>query len=111
MLGELECRVFEAELTGRPADAGGPFGWGGDRYRVYRTPAGPAIVWYAAFDDAASADRFAARVSGPFTARARPGYRAKVDRADLDGLPGLRLVSAPTAWDGWTSLPTVSASR
>jgi hypothetical protein len=111
MLGELECRVFEAELTGRPADAGGPFGWGGDRYRVYRTPAGPAIVWYAVFDDAGSADRFAARVSRPFTARARPGYQAKVDRADLDGLPGLRLVSAPTAWDGWTSLPAVSASR
>lgn len=111
MLGELESRVLEAELTGRPADGRGPFGWGGDRYRVYRTPKGPAVVWYALFDDVHSAARFSTAIAAPFTRRARPGYRATVERISLGGLPGIRLVSAPAAWDGWTSLPQATASR
>jgi hypothetical protein len=110
-LGELEARVLEAELTGGSAESEVPFGWGGDRYRVYRTPAGAALVWYAVFDDARSAERFARRVGGPFTARARPGCRAAVDRLQVGDLPGLRLVSAPTTWPGWASVPAATASR
>jgi hypothetical protein len=111
MLGELECNVLEAQLTGRPAEGGGPIGWDGDRYRVYRTPGGPALVWYAVFDDVRSADRVAARITAPFVQRARPGYRSSVERTRLGGVPGLRLVAAPGSWEGWQSLPLAAASR
>jgi hypothetical protein len=110
-LGELEARVLEAEFTGGSAESEVPFGWGGDHYRVYRTPAGAALVWYAVFDDGRSAERFARRVSAPFTARARPGYRAAVDRVQVGDLPGVRLVSAPTTWPEWSSVPAATASR
>ena len=58
-MGELEIQVFATVMRG-----GGevltstPIGWGGDRFRVYRTPAGPALVWYLRWDDAQSAARF-----------------------------------------------------
>jgi hypothetical protein len=111
MLGELEARILEAEMTGSPAESEVPLGWGGDRYRLYRTPAGSALVWYAVWDEARLADRFAARVTRPFVDRARPGYRAAVERLDVGGRPAVRLVAAPARWDGWTSPPTADVSR
>ncbi len=111
MLGELEARILEAEMTGGSPETDAPLGWGGDRYRVYRPPGGPALVWYAVWDDARRADRFAGRISGPFAQRARPGYRAVVERLDVGGRPGVRLMAAPLQWDGWPSPPTVEISR
>ncbi len=111
MLGELEARILEAEMTGSPAESEVPLGWGGDRYRVYRTPAGSALVWYAVWDESRLADRFAARVTRPFVDRTRPGYRAAVERLDVAGRPAVRLVAAPTRWDGWTSPPAADVSR
>lgn len=78
---------------------------------MYRTPAGSALVWYAVWDEVRLADRFAARITGPFVDRARPGYRAAVERLDVAGRPAVRLVAAPIRWEGWTSPPAADVSR
>ena len=45
VLGESEIRVLIARLSdANQVRTEGPLGWGGDRYRVYQTPAGPALV-------------------------------------------------------------------
>jgi hypothetical protein len=111
LLGELEVRVLEAELTGGSAESEVPLGWGGDRYRVYRTPGGLALVWVAVWDEPRHAERFASRITRPFVEHARPGFRAAVERLEVGGRPAVRLVAAPAQWDGWTALPTVDASR
>jgi len=111
LLGELETRILEVELTGGPADSEVPLGWGGDRYRVYQAPTGAALVWYAVWDDARHADRFAARITRPFVERARPGYRNAVERLEVAGRPAIRLVAAPAAWEGWAAIPGVDISR
>ncbi len=111
-LGEMEILVLEAQLQGqgempRPVV---PLGWGGDLYGVYDTPAGPALVWYAVWDDARSADRFATGTGGRLRARSRPGYRARFDRLLLEGRPATRFVLAPLAWSGWKALPEVTTA-
>lgn len=111
LLGELEARVLEAELAGGSAESAVPLGWGGDRYRLYRTPGGPALVWFAVWDEPRNAERFASRVTRPFLARARPGYRSTVDPVEVAGRPGLRLVTAPGAWEAWSALPAADVSR
>jgi hypothetical protein len=111
LLGELEARVLEAEMTGGSAESAVPLGWGGDRYRLYRTPGGPALVWFAVWDEPRHADRFASRITRPFIERTRPGYRATVDRVDVAGRAAVRLVAAPAQWDGWSALPAVDVSR
>ncbi|HEU5170243.1 MAG TPA: hypothetical protein VFU46_06885 [Gemmatimonadales bacterium] len=107
-LGELETRILEAELTGGSAASVVPIGWGGDRYRVYDTPAGAALVWYAVWDEPRHADRFVERVGARFTARRRPGYRATAERLEVEGRPATRLVLAPADWGAWRNLPRVA---
>jgi hypothetical protein len=47
--GELEIQVLATVLRGGgEVLTGTPAGWGGDRFRVYRSGAGPALVWYLA---------------------------------------------------------------
>ncbi len=109
-LGEVEIRVLEAQLrgeTGLPQTAV-PLGWGGDQYAVYETPGGPAIVWYAAWDDERSADRFAQATGRRLNARVRAGYKARFERLRLDGRPGSRFVMAPVGWALWKALPEVT---
>jgi hypothetical protein len=111
-LGEMEIRVLEAQLRG---DTDLPqtalaLGWGGDEYGVYETPGGPAIVWYAVWDDERSADRFAAGAGRRLEARARPGYKARFERLRLDGRPGSRFVAAPAGWALWNALPEVTTA-
>jgi hypothetical protein len=109
-LGEVEIRVLEAQLRGDndlPRTAL-PLGWGGDQYGVYETPGGPAVVWYAVWDDARSADRFAAGAGRGLEAGARPGYKARFERLRLDGRPGSRFVTAPVGWALWKALPEVT---
>jgi hypothetical protein len=107
LLGELEARVLDAELTGGSDDSPAPLGWGGDRYRFYKTADGPALVWYAVWDDARFADRAVERLARPFAARVRPGYRAVVERVEVSKRPALRLIHAPAGWTGWASRPVV----
>jgi hypothetical protein len=86
---------------------GAPLGWGGDRFRVYRSGDGPAMVWYVAFDDATSASRFLRGTGARLNARTRPAYRRAIEPASVAGGPGARVVIAPETWDRWGSLPTV----
>jgi hypothetical protein len=111
-LGEMEILVLEAQLQGQdemPRTVV-PLGWGGDLYGVYDTPGGPALVWYAVWDDARSADRFATGTGGRLRARSRPGYRARFDRLLLEGRPATRFVLAPLEWSEWKALPELTTA-
>jgi hypothetical protein len=107
-LGENEIRVLLAALAGSDdVQTVMPIGWGGDRYRVYDTPAGPALVWYVAWDDQRSADRFL-KSAGPALQRTgRPGYRAVLEAMVVAGKPGMRYVLAPAGWQRWGAVPAV----
>jgi hypothetical protein len=109
VLGEDEIRVLIAMLDGADeVQTVVPLGWGGDRYRVYDAPGGPALVWYAVWDDARSAGKFLSG-SGPALRRtARPGYRSALDSLDAGGRPMTRYVLAPDRWARWDSLPEVA---
>lgn len=111
-LGEMEIQVLEAQLRHEAdvPDTMSPLGWGGDLYGVYDTPAGPAIVWYAVWDDAASADQFAAGAGQALRARAKPGYVTRFDRLEVGGRPASRFVMAPAGWDQWNTLPEVASA-
>jgi len=84
-----------------------PIGWGGDRFRVYDTEGGPALVWYVMWDDQRSADRFLRSAAPALQRTARPGYKSAIGPVQLAGRPGTRYVLAPAAWDRWDSLPEV----
>jgi len=105
-LGESEIRVLLATLAGsNDVQTVVPIGWGGDRYRVYDSPGGPALVWYVVWDDSSSAAAFL-RSAGPGLRRTgRPGYRATLDTLNLGGRPATRYVLAPTAWAKWEAVP------
>ncbi|MDQ3136453.1 MAG: hypothetical protein M3Q93_02570, partial [Gemmatimonadota bacterium] len=111
-LGENEIRVLLAALAGSDeVQTVVPLGWGGDRFRVYDAPGGPALVWYAVWDDQRSADRFL-KAAGPGLRRTpRAGYRAELEAAAIDGRPGTRYVLAPAGWARWGSVPGVSVEE
>ncbi|MGQ0702206.1 MAG: hypothetical protein ACT4PM_03620 [Gemmatimonadales bacterium] len=102
-MGELTVQVVSAVQRGLaevPAERSA--GWGGDRFRVYRSSAGPALVWYTVWDDSASAGRFEREIGMPLMALQRPGYRTEVERVRSAGSsPAVRLVIGPTGWEGW----------
>lgn len=108
VMGEFEMRVLAAELSapGSVADIATPMalGWGGDRYRVYQTPAGPAMVWYVAWDDATARTRFQGGTGARLGSSRRLGYRLEVSPLMLGTTPATRIVIAPGAWTGWKSL-------
>jgi hypothetical protein len=106
VLGESEIRVLMARLAGASeVRVPGPIGWGGDRYRVYTTPAGPALVWYVVWDDKRSAERFTWGYGGKLRSSARKGYRTVLESFELDGRPATLYVLAPEAWKGWGEVP------
>jgi hypothetical protein len=106
VLGESEIRVLMARLAGaREVRTGAPIGWGGDRYRVYSTPAGPALVWYIVWDDARSAERFTWGYGGKLRATTRSGYRTSLENVELGGKPATRYVLAPDGWSEWDDMP------
>jgi hypothetical protein len=108
VLGESEIRVLMARLAGSEnVRSGIPIGWGGDRYRVYRTPAGPALVWYVVWDDKRSAERFTWGYGGRLRATTRRGYRTVLDDLELGGKPATLYVLAPEGWNGWGEIPKV----
>lgn len=107
-LGDLDVRILSAQLSGATEIATAlSLGWGGDRYRVYETPGGPALVWYIVWDNAAAADRFERGTGASLAARVRASYRTEVHRADVDGAPATRIVIAPALWPRWSDLPGV----
>jgi len=112
VLGENEIRVLIAILAGSDeVQTVVPLGWGGDRYRVYDTPAGGALVWYAVWDDERSRERFLMGSGAALQHTARGGYRALLDSVAVDSRPAMRYVLAPAGWDRWGSLPEVRTEQ
>ncbi|MGI9041023.1 MAG: hypothetical protein ACR2HK_07985 [Gemmatimonadales bacterium] len=108
VLGENEIRVLLARLAGSgEVQTVVPIGWGGDRFRVYDTADGPALVWCVVWDDARSGDQFVKRWGVGLKRTARPGYRALLQPLELDGRPATRYVLAPAGWARWEALPEV----
>jgi hypothetical protein len=109
VMGESEIRVILAVLAGsNEVQTVVPLGWGDDRYRLYASPDGPALVWYAVWDDARAAGRFLRAAGAALRRPSRPGYRALVDSLEVDGRAATRYVLAPSGWPGWTSIPAAS---
>jgi hypothetical protein len=108
-LGDLDLRILIAqEAHANEIASARALGWGGDRYRVYDTPSGPALVWYIAWDDAASADRFEQGAGKALTAQPRTNYRNDVTRVEISGRSATRVVIAPADWTGWSNFPVVN---
>jgi hypothetical protein len=108
VLGELEIHILAAQLSGAPSLGQLPrIGWGGDRYRVFTTANGPALVWYLVWDDPESAAAFYHRTGARLAARRRPGYRARLDTLSAGGMSASRYVYAPERWSGWQQLPEI----
>jgi hypothetical protein len=106
VLGESDIRVLMARLAGAAqVRAGDPIGWGGDRYRVYRSPAGPALVWSVVWDDKRSAERFTWGYGGKLRTTTRKGYRTVLKSFELEGKPATIYVLAPEGWDRWAEIP------
>ena len=108
-MGELGVQTVAAVLRGeqeiRPEGAAG---WGGDRFRAYRTPDGAALVWITVWDDTASAARFLAETGARLLRRAPAGYRAEVLRVrGPGGAAAVRVVLAPDRWARWSRLPVL----
>jgi hypothetical protein len=111
VLGEFEMRVLAAELSGASpaAEIATPMalGWGGDRFRIYETPGGPAMVWYVAWDDAASRTRFQGGTGARLGSSRRLGYRLEVTPLMLGETPATRITIAPGNWAGWKAVAAV----
>jgi hypothetical protein len=111
VLGELELHILAAQLAGAPSLGQlPPIGWGGDRYRVYTTGEGAALIWYLVWDDPESATAFHRGTGALLAARRRPGYRARLDTLTAGGMPASRYVYAPQQWKGWQQLPEVEVT-
>lgn len=105
-LGEFEIRVLLRELAASETAAqAAASGWDGDQYGIFLAAGGEhALVWTSVWDDAAAAARFAGLVGSLWHGRA--GRRTRVDRLDVGGMPGVRLVDAPVPWERWGDLPS-----
>ncbi|HZB27149.1 MAG TPA: hypothetical protein VE282_01195 [Gemmatimonadales bacterium] len=112
VLGEGEVHVLMARLRGAgEVSADSAIGWGGDRYRVHRTPGGPALIWYVVWDDQRSAESFEKAYGDKLRTTSRGGYRTSVEHVELEGRPATRYVLSPVGWNGWSHLPRPSIDR
>ncbi len=106
VLGENEIRVVLATLAGsNEVQTVVPLGWGDDRYRLYETAGGPALVWYAVWDDERAAGRFLRSAGAAWRRPGRPGYRATVESLEVGGRAATRYILAPSGWPGWEAPP------
>ena len=111
-VGELEMHMLLAQLTGRRSLPEDPFplGWGGDRYRLYQTDDGPALIWYVVWDEEVDRGRFHAAIGGHLPDAAE-GYRVELGKGTVDDRPASRFIHAPIGWSGWTNPPLVSITE
>lgn len=109
-MGELELRILDGQLAGRNtrSESAVPYGWAGDRFRTLDTPAGPALVWYLAWDAPRYADRWMSATGSQLRQRGRAGYRTTVDAVTIGNRAGSRVVIAPEGWSGWNAIPEVA---
>jgi hypothetical protein len=111
VLGELQIHLVAAQLAGASRlEHLRPLGWAGDRYRVYASAAGPALVWYVAWDEPEAAAAFAGGLGRQLAARRRTGYRARLDTLTVDGRAAARYIFAPTGWERWDTPPALGAA-
>jgi len=111
-LGEFEMRVLLTELTDSESRAAAAVeGWGGDRYAVFSTPAGPALVWWTIWDDETAARRFYTTLHREWGRHRPEGRRYEITRTTWNGKPAVTLVDAPGSWDGLERVPRVAAAR
>jgi hypothetical protein len=106
-LGELETGILLQQHLGAGADVAAR-GWDGDEYRLLTAPDGRnAIVWYSVWDDAPSADRFAAAYRRIL--QQRPNRQGRVERVEIDGRPVVLVVDAEADLDPATvPIPAVT---
>lgn len=101
VFGELELRLLADERAGLTTmDRAVALGWGGDRYRVWRTPDGPALELVIVWDDARAAQFYAPvldRVIAPLPA----GRRGTLTAFQLNGKPASRVLIGPKGWAGF----------
>lgn len=106
VVGDEGVRILLAEVRGQSEVAAAvPLGWGGDRYIIYESAGGPALVWAAVWDTPIARDRFLQDIRDRWLPRARPGYRMSLVAQEVDGRAGTIFVHAPTGWPGWSALP------
>lgn len=104
--GEFDIELLRAQLIGAKEVRTDPaIGWGGDRFRIYRTPDGPALVWLTVWDEPRWAVQFRSQVAEPLATKPRPGYKTTTEPQLLGGKSAVRIVIAPVGWTGWKSLP------
>ncbi|NIQ56140.1 MAG: hypothetical protein GWN71_44415 [Gammaproteobacteria bacterium] len=105
-LGELELRIyFEEHLDDRAEAARAAAGWDGDVYALLDHDGRLALVWYTAWDGDGEAEEFIASYRRVFAARfggragtrilEAPDRRARIERADIRGIPVVRIVETP----------------
>ncbi len=89
-LGAFETRVLLTSHVGPSPTLGA--GWDGDRYALLDAGGGArALVWVSVWDDAQAADAFVSAFDG-LVARGRLPAEGRVQRLDLEGRPGVRIV-------------------
>lgn len=100
-LGELGLATLAASAANTVAiSTARAYGWGGDRYRVIRTPGGPALVWYVLFDDPTYADRFFTGLASVMEREfKRPAYAFHRERVDVAGHAGVKVTVGPEGWE------------
>ena len=108
VMGEFGIRLLTAELTS-VTDVKSPIaiGWGGDRFRVYDSPSGPALIWYTVWDDSSSRTHFVTGTALRLEQKRRLGYRIEAIGSMVDAHPAVRIVIAPSGWSRWGSLPGI----
>ena len=105
VFGEFDMRVLAMDVAdaAMSAEVTTPLalGWGGDRFRIYETPDGPAMLWYIVWDDEASRSRWLAGTGLRLETRRALGYRLEIAPLHLAGHPASRVTLAPEPWRGW----------
>lgn len=103
-LGELETAILLEHYLGKPARQFAQR-WDGDRYRMLESTSGKrAFVWYSVWDDAVSADRFAAAMNRVKAARSKTRTMT-VDRILLQDRAVVRVTDAEIG----NALPAMTA--
>ena len=86
-LGQMATVVLLEELVGSDG-AGAARGWDGDRFALFDSAEGPALVWASVWDDASGRDDFIAMLA---PALGRFPRAAALEARTFDGRPGALL--------------------
>ncbi len=109
-LGQFQIEILLAEWTKSESTAkGGAFGWAGDRFAVFQSDAGGALVWWTVWDDERAAERFSGIVASAWREDRREGYDHTIARMDFEGRFGVVFAHFPEGWARANDLPRVSA--